>query len=94
MQEGMSVVLGLRPTDLFLGPARPGEASLSGSVSRVEYGGADVFVDLALSEVERVRIRASLEKPVSVGDRIEAHIALTALHLFNGEGASLRRSAA
>jgi hypothetical protein len=32
-----------------------------------------------------------LEKPVSVGDRIEAHIVATALHLFNAEGASLRR---
>ena len=92
-REGMNVVLGLRPTDLFLGPAGPGEASLSGSVSRVEYGGADVFVDVALSDAERLRIRASLEKPVSVGDRIEAHIALTALHLFDAEGASLRTPA-
>jgi ABC-type sugar transport system ATPase subunit len=92
-REGMNVVLGLRPTDLFLGPAGPGEASLSGSVSRVEYGGADMFVDLALSEVERLRIRASLEKPVSVRDRIEARIALTALHLFDAEGASLRTPA-
>ena len=91
VQDGMSAVLGLRPTDLLLGPARPGEASLSGSVSRVEYGGADVFVDLALSEAERLRIRASPEKPASVGDRIEARIALAALHLFDEEGASLRR---
>jgi multiple sugar transport system ATP-binding protein len=93
LRDGMNAVLGLRPTDLFLGPARPGEASLSGSVSRVEYGGADMFVDLALSEAERLRIRALLEKRVSVGDRIEARIALTALHLFDAEGASLRRPA-
>lgn len=93
VQEGMVVVLGLRPTDLFFGPARPGEASFSGSIARVEYAGADVFVDLALNEGERLRIRASLEKPVSVGDRIEARIASTSLHLFDAEGASLRRGA-
>jgi ABC-type sugar transport system ATPase subunit len=91
VQDGMEAVLGLRPTDIFLGPARPGEASLSGAVSRVEYGGADVFVDLALGEAERLRMRATPERPVSVGDRIEAHIPLTALHLFDIQGLSLRR---
>jgi multiple sugar transport system ATP-binding protein len=91
VQDGMNVVLGLRPTDIFFGPARPGTVSLSGSVSRVEYGGGDVFVDLALSEAERLRLRASPEKPVGVGDRIEAYVPLAALHLFDAEGASLRR---
>ena len=91
--EGASVVLGLRPTDLAIGLARPGEASLSGSISRVEYGGADVFVDLALGDAERLRIRASPENSVSLGERIEARIALAALHLFDAEGASLRRPA-
>ena len=70
---------------------RPGELSLTGSVSRVEYGGADVFVDLALGAVERLRIRASTENPVAAGDRIEARIALSALHLFDADGMSLRR---
>jgi ABC-type sugar transport system ATPase subunit len=91
VREGMSVELGLRPTDLSIGPARPGELSLTGSVSRVEYGGADVFVDLALGAVERLRIRASPENPVAAGDRIEARIALSALHLFDADGMSLRR---
>jgi ABC-type sugar transport system ATPase subunit len=91
--EGTSVVLGLRPTDLAIGRARPGEASLSGSVSRVEYGGADIFVDVALGDAERLRIRASPENSVSLGERIEARIALAALHLFDAEGASLRRPA-
>jgi multiple sugar transport system ATP-binding protein len=91
--EGTSVVLGLRPTDLAIGRARPGEASLSGSVSRVEYGGADIFVDLALGDAECLRIRASPENSVSLGERIEARIALAALHLFDAEGASLRRPA-
>lgn len=86
-------MLGLRPTDLAIGLARPGEASLSGSISRVEYGGADVFVDLALGDAERLRIRASPENSVSLGERIEARIALAALHLFDAEGASLRRPA-
>jgi multiple sugar transport system ATP-binding protein len=92
-REGMSVVLGLRPTDLSIGPARRGEASISGAVSRVEYGGADVFIDLALGDAERLRIRASPENLVSAGDRTEARIALAALHLFDAEGASLRRPA-
>ena len=89
--KGMSVELGLRPTDLSIGPARPGELSLAGSVSRVEYGGADVFVDLALGTAERLRIRASPENPVATGNRIEARIALSALHLFDADGISLRR---
>ena len=92
VQDEMSAVLGLRPTDLFFGPGRTGEVSLSGTVSRVEYGGADIFVDLALGDAERLRIRASPEKPFSVGDRIEAHIPLAALHLFDAEGSSLRRT--
>jgi ABC-type sugar transport system ATPase subunit len=91
--EGMDVVLGLRPTDLSMAPARPGEASLSGTVSRVEYGGADVFVDLALGDAESLRIRAAPENLVSVGERIGARIASAALHLFDADGASLRRSA-
>ena len=91
VREGMSVELGLRPTDLSIGPARPGELSLTGSVWRVEYGGADVFIDLALGAVERLRIRASTENPVAAGDRIEARIALSALHLFDADGMSLRR---
>ena len=91
--EGASVVLGLRPTDLAIGLARPGEASLSGSISRVEYGGADVFVDLALGDAESLRIRVSAENSVSLGEQIEARIALAALHLFDAEGASLRRPA-
>jgi ABC-type sugar transport system ATPase subunit len=89
--EGMSVVLGLRPTDLSIGSARPGDAPLAGSVSRVEYGGADVFVDVALGPAERVRIRASPENPVSPGDRVEARIALSAVHLFDTDGVSLRQ---
>lgn len=91
VREGMSAVLGLRPTDLSIGPARPGEAALSGSVSRVEYGGADVFVDVALGEVERLRIRASPENAVNAGDRVEARIALSAIHLFDAGGVSLRQ---
>jgi ABC-type sugar transport system ATPase subunit len=91
--EGMDVVLGLRPTDLSIAPARAGEASLCGTVARVEYGGADVFVDLALGDAERLRIRATSENPVSVGERIEARIASAALHLFDSNGASLRRMA-
>ena len=87
------MVLGLRPTDLAIGLARPGEASLSGSISRVEYGGADVFVDLALGDAESLRIRVSAENSVSLGEQIEARIALAALHLFDAEGASLRRPA-
>lgn len=86
-------MLGLRPTDLAIGLARPGEASLSGSISRVEYGGADVFVDLALGDAERPRIHASPENSVSLGERIEARIALAALDLSDTEGASLRRPA-
>ena len=91
VREGMSAVLGLRPTDLSIGRARPGEAALSGSVSRVEYGGADVFVDVALGEVERLRIRASPENAVNAGDRVEARIALSAIHLFDAGGVSLRQ---
>jgi ABC-type sugar transport system ATPase subunit len=91
--EGASVVLGLRPTDLAIGLARPGEASFSGSILRVEYGGADVFIDLALGDAESLRIRVSAENSVCLGERIEARIALSALHLFDAEGASLRRPA-
>lgn len=90
-QEGTSVVLGLRPTDLSIGRARPGEASLSGSVSSVEYGGADIFVDLALGDAERLRIRASPENLVSAGEQIEARIPLAALHVFDHDGGSLRQ---
>jgi ABC-type sugar transport system ATPase subunit len=90
-QEGTSVVLGLRPTDLSIGRARPGEASLSGSVSSVEYGGADIFVDLALGDAERLRIRASPENLVSTGEQIEARIPLAALHVFDHDGGSLRQ---
>jgi ABC-type sugar transport system ATPase subunit len=84
------VALGLRPTDLAIGPAREGEIALKGHVARVEYGGADIFVDLALNEAERVRIRSAPEHDLAPGSALEARIAARALHLFGADGASLR----
>ena len=86
-------MLGLRPTDLAI-RTRPSRRSVA---LRVDFAGGiwrrDVFVDLALGDAERLRIRASPENSVSLGERIEARIALAALHLFDAEGASLRRPA-
>ena len=88
--EGEPVTLGLRPTDLTIGPAREGEASLAGEASRIEYGGADIYIDLELDGRERLRIRAAPEAAVALGGRIEARIATKALHLFAADGRSLK----
>ncbi|MGO8800830.1 MAG: ABC transporter ATP-binding protein [Roseiarcus sp.] len=90
IDEGASVSLGLRPTDLSIGPLREAEAAVIGRVARIEYGGADIFVDLALAGPERVRLRASTEATLADGERVEARIPLRALHLFAADGRSLR----
>ena len=90
IDEGASVSLGLRPTDLSIGPLREAEAAVIGRVARIEYGGADIFVDLALAGPERVRLRASPEATLADGERVEARIPLRALHLFAADGRSLR----
>ena len=88
--ENAKVVLGLRPTDIAIGAAGAGDIAISGIAGRVEYGGSDVFVDFALGDGERLRLRASPSDRVSAEERIEARIAASALHLFDAAGASLR----
>jgi multiple sugar transport system ATP-binding protein len=90
VEEGEFVTLGLRPTDLSLGGAGDGETAIVGGVSRIEYGGADIFVDLDLAGPERLRIRAPPKTAIGCGDRIEARIATSALHLFAADGRSLK----
>ena len=90
--DGARVTLGLRPTDLALGSSREGEAVFKGVVARVEYGGADIFVDLALNDVERLRIRAAPEHGLTPGLAVDARIPARSLHLFDADGASLRRT--
>jgi len=89
-RDGAPVTLGLRPTDLALGPAREGAMAVGGAVSRIEYGGSDIFVDLALNPSERLRIRAAPEHGLEVGAEVEAGIALKRVHLFAADGESLR----
>jgi ABC-type sugar transport system ATPase subunit len=88
--EGERVALGLRPTDLIIGSAGQGEAAVGGAVSRIEYGGADIFVDLEIPGRERVRMRAPPETAMAGGKQLEAKISLKALHLFAENGSSLR----
>jgi len=88
--EGEPVALGLRPTDLSIGPVREGEAAIVGQASRIEYGGTDIFVDLTLSGSDGVRMRVATENAIRTGEKIEARIRLRALHLFAADGRSLR----
>jgi multiple sugar transport system ATP-binding protein len=90
VEEGESVTLGLRPTDLTLGAAGEGEAAIRGGVSRIEYGGADIFIDLDLAGPERLRMRAPPETAIKSGEKIEARIPLKAFHLFAADGRSLK----
>jgi ABC-type sugar transport system ATPase subunit len=89
VEEGEAVTLGLRPTDIALGAPRQGEAAIVGIVSRIEYGGADIFVDLELADSERLRLRAP-ETAIKSGERIEARVPLRAFHLFAADGRSLK----
>jgi ABC-type sugar transport system ATPase subunit len=87
---GEFVTLGLRPTDIALGPAREGEIAIVGVVSRIEYGGADIFIDLELAGSERLRMRAPPETVVRNGEKVEARIPMRAFHLFAADGRSLK----
>src|SRR5579863_8230412 len=90
VEENEPVVLGLRPTDLVVGSAGEGEAEISGSVSRIEYGGADIFIDLEHSSTERVRLRTPPNTAVAIGEKLAARISIKALHLFGANGDTLR----
>ena len=90
VQEGDALTLGIRPTDLVLGPAGEAEVAIAGVASWVEYAGSDVFIDLDIGEAEHLRMRAPPETPVRKGDRIEARLPRASLHVFGRDGRSLR----
>ena len=79
--------LGVRPEHLEF--AAPGAGALTGTVSDVEYLGADSIVFVAHAEGTEVTLRVPGRAPVRVGEAVGVAMSPAAVHLFDGEGRAL-----
>ena len=79
--------LGVRPEHLEF--AAPGAGALTGTVSDLEYLGADSIVFVAHAEGTEVTLRVPGRAPVRVGEAVGVAMSPAAVHLFDGEGRAL-----
>jgi multiple sugar transport system ATP-binding protein len=87
---GVPTQAGMRPEHLLL--VAEGEGALAGTVTDVEYLGADATVFVAPAEGSEVTVRVPGRARVRVGDRVGVAVAPGALHLFDAEGRALGRA--
>ncbi|MFV0334600.1 MAG: ABC transporter ATP-binding protein [Tropicimonas sp.] len=88
--SGIAAEAGLRPEHLRLGKAAG--AALAGTVSHVEYLGADASVFVELDSGETVNLRGEGRALPGIGTRAGLLFEAADLHLFDAAGLALRRA--
>ncbi|RDI61785.1 ABC transporter ATP-binding protein [Microvirga subterranea] len=88
LKSGDDVTIGFRPE--HMASAGPGATVLEGRVDAVEHLGEASLVYMTLPTGEDLIVRASGEDPVKSGDRFAAHVPVSALHVFDEAGQSVR----
>jgi multiple sugar transport system ATP-binding protein len=78
---------GIRPE--HLGFCAPGAGALIGTVSDVEYLGADSIVFVARTDATEITLRVPGRAPVRVGEEVGVTVSPDTVHLFDGEGRAL-----
>lgn len=87
------LVLGVRPQDVML-EAGETTSMLRGVVKLVELLGSEKLVDIRLSGGERLVVQVRADHAVASGDNVSAHIATSAIQLFDETtGQTLRANA-
>jgi multiple sugar transport system ATP-binding protein len=83
--DGRQVVAGFRPEHLDVGPPRGGdEASFSATCDVVEYLGNEELLHLRLGDEDIVAVVDAAAR-VQPGTKVELHLPLSKLHLFDPE---------
>ncbi len=80
------LTVGVRASDLTLNPPLEAVNRLQGAVRRVEYAGADILYDVALSGSAVVRVRGESRQSLAVGDHVTVGCAPAAVHVFDDNG--------
>ena len=85
---GTQLSLGIRPEHVSL-KAADGTAGVV--VTGVEYLGSETYVHLDTSQDEPLTCRCEVSAGWQVGDRVELQLDIDNLHLFDADGAALKR---
>ncbi|EPL14096.1 ABC transporter ATP-binding protein [Pseudomonas sp. CF161] len=82
------VTLGIRPEQVSLNAA-DGDAGVL--VTGVEYLGSETYVHLDTGQEQPLICRCEANAGWQAGDRVELHLPVEHLHLFNADGRALKR---
>ena len=82
VKPGASVTVGLRPSDLRV-TTNAATACLSGTVTRRDYLGSDIYLEVELPGRISISARAPAESSVRPGDLVHLAAAAGAIHVFD-----------
>lgn len=88
LAAGELLTLGVRPEHILLKAA---EATAGIVVSTVEYLGCENYVHLETGQGEPLICRCEVSAGWQAGDRVELHLDIDNLHLFDEDGTALKR---
>jgi multiple sugar transport system ATP-binding protein len=88
LAAGAQLSLGIRPEHVSL-KAADGTAGVV--VTGVEYLGSETYVHLDTGQDEPLTCRCEVSAGWQVGDRVELQLDIDNLHLFDADGAALKR---
>jgi multiple sugar transport system ATP-binding protein len=88
LAAGTLLSLGVRPEHISLKAA---EAAAGIVVTGVEYLGSETYVHLETGQDEPLICRCEVSAGWQAGDRVELQLDLDNLHLFDDDGAALKR---
>ena len=85
-QEDRSVTIGIRPSDVVVGPGDDVPNRMAGTVTRVEYAGSDLYCDVQVGEGLSLRVRTRPDVPLEAGQPATLAVPPSAVHVFDNEG--------
>ncbi|MGZ0717227.1 ABC transporter ATP-binding protein [Pseudomonas palleroniana] len=88
LATGALLTMGVRPEHISL---KATEAAAGVVVTGVEYLGSETYVHLETGQNEPLICRCEVSAGWQAGDRVELQLDIDNLHLFDGDGAALKR---
>ncbi|UOK36139.1 sn-glycerol-3-phosphate ABC transporter ATP-binding protein UgpC [Pseudomonas palleroniana] len=88
LATGALLTMGVRPEHISL---KATEAAAGVVVTGVEYLGSETYVHLETGQDEPLICRCEVSAGWQAGDRVELQLDIDNLHLFDGDGAALKR---
>ena len=84
------ITIGLRPEQLALDS--PGDLTISGTISLVEYLGSEVFIYLRLETGQTILVQAPGKSQLKNGDTLTVSLRADDAHYFDASGNRLTRA--